>query len=719
MNHLQISGALAEGRETSHLTTATDPVESSSQANGTNGAGPLPAAPEPLDDLAGVLLTGAVAPGNGRAGDFQVTVRSNSYAAASAAQATGLAGSRSVAAAVKFSAPCPENRENGPAAQRAAGAVTAAELALARRRLNAVETFRALKAAGASNKKAARAAGFPHGTLYTWGRAFAGGGFDALVPRGKNSGRKRSLQLTGAETAAIRANKLLNNQTRDTGSTVLAILKTIGEGKLRPEIAAEFQSRLQAGAPVCTAALADDLHIPAVIARNFRNPRETWLGFNSSPGSLMMTRDEITGEQRLIQPGECCTIDDGTKNFICTVPMERPGDKCWEKFRVVVGRWQILLSVDHRSYFITGISHTARPKGSYRAEDLLAALHIAFKQHGRPKKIFLEKGISASGLLHHALDLAGVKYRHVASPHQKVVEFVFNALWSRLSFLPGQVGRTRGEEADVTALAESCKRGATDPRDYFLPLAVVLSELKKVCEEWNAHLVQSRQYGDWVPRDFFAAEAPRHLRELHPAEEWIFSPTVASNNGEGYLVRAQNIRTSFLVMPGYSWVFDFEAPWFAEYFGARVRLHYNAFEPECPAMVVLQKDFHGERAGTVLGPAEQLNWHTRHSRRLFGIEETEDIGLIRTRMNAQALRRNTFAIRPDGKPGVASHVARDGAGNSSKVETFNSQHSTPNAELTAPPLQRDRRASAREVTERILARPVYEPPETVDVNGWL
>src|ERR1017187_1545513 len=113
MNHLQISGALAEGRETSHLTTATDPVESSSQANGTNGAGPLPAAPEPLDDLAGVLLTGAVAPGNGRAGDFQVTVRSNSYAAASAAQATGLAGSRSVAAAVKFSAPCPENRENG------------------------------------------------------------------------------------------------------------------------------------------------------------------------------------------------------------------------------------------------------------------------------------------------------------------------------------------------------------------------------------------------------------------------------------------------------------------------------------------------------------------------------------------------------------------------------------------------------------------------------
>jgi len=549
------------------------------------------------------------------------------------------------------------------------------EINQATHKKNVVETWRALKRAGKTNRVAARACGHPHMTIYWWDKAYGPNcDFDALLAKNGNSGRKPKAKhsLNAEELAAVRANKLLNNRDRNSGSTTLAILKTIEQGNIRPEIAAELQRREAAGRSIVTESVMNELHIPEIFTRSFRNPREEWLRFNSSPGSLMMTRDEITGATRMIQPGEAQTIDDGTKNFVCTVQMERPGDKCWEKFGVVVGRWQILIHVDHRTYTILGVNHTARPKGQYRAEDLQASLHIGFKQHGRPRIVFLEKGISASDLLHHTLDLAGVKYKHVASPHQKVVEFVFNALWARLSFLPGQVGRTRGEEGDVSAIIESCKRGATDPRDYFLPLETVLRELRKVCEEWNAHLVQSDLYGNWVPQEFFKAEAHKHMRELHPQEEWIFSPTVSDNNGEGYLVRKQSITTSHLVMPGYSWVFDFEAPWLQEYFGARVRLHYNAFEPECPAMAVLQKDFHGERAGTVLGELEQINWLTRHSRRLFGIDETEDIGLIRTRMNAQAMRRNVFAIRPDGKPGVQAHEARNGAGQGERVNNFGS-----------------------------------------------
>jgi len=553
---------------------------------------------------------------------------------------------------------------------------------------------------GMSNRSAARKIGYPYHTIYMWGRLYDKHGFDGLLPKHKNSGRKRSLNLTHSETEAIRANKLLCNTSKNGGSTTLAVLKTIEQGGLRPEMAAELARREAAGQSIITQAIANDLHIPEIFTRYFRNGREEWLRFNSAPGSLMMTRDEVTGESRLIQPGEAQTIDDGTKNFICTVPMERPGDKCWEKYKVIVGRWQILLHVDHRSYMILGINHTARPKGSYRAEDLQASLHIGFKQHGRPRIIYLEKGISKADLLHHTLDLAGVKYIHVNSPHQKVVEFIFNALWSRLSFLPGQVGRTRGEEADVDALVESCKRGATDPRDYFLPLDVVLRELRKVCEEWNAHLVQSRLYGSWVPAEFFAAESPKHVHELHPQEEWIFSPTVADNNGDGYLVRAQNIRTSYLVMPGYAWQFDFEAPWLQEYFGARVRLHYNAFEPECPAKIVLQSDFHGECAGTVLGDAAQINWLTRHNRRLLGIDETEDIGLIRTRQNAQAMRRNVIGIRPDGKPGVQAHEARNGLGESERVTNFPSAPAAPAprqpSRVLAQPVSAEQRQLRRE-----------------------
>jgi hypothetical protein len=651
-------------------------------------------APESLSEFDGILLTGRPEPAESRPVKIVRSVIPDSSNVAGTSQS----GHPATGGRMQGTAP-------GLSFSSGDQARTDTDLEVATKREAVVLAYRALTATikdengqvirkGLSTRRAARAVGYPFHTIRNWCKLYDAGGFDKLLPKTANSGRRRTLVLTPEETAAVRANKLLNNLNKDGGSNTVSVLRTIEQGGLRPETAAALLQRESEGKEIVTKAIEDDLHIPEIFARSFRNSREEWLRFTSSPGSLMLTRDDITGETRLWQPGEAQTIDDATKNFVCTVPMERPGDKCWEKFKVVVGRWQILLHVDHRSYFILGFNHTARPKGSYRAEDLLASLHIGFKQHGRPKVIFLEKGISKASLLHHALDLAGVRYKHVHSPHQKVVEFVFSALWSRLSFLPGQVGRRRGEEGDVDALLESCKRGATDPRDYFLPLSTVLAELRKVCEEWNAHLVKSPQYGRWIPEEFFAAEAPKHMRELRPEQEWIFSPTVADNKGEGYLVRSQNIRTSFLVMPGYSWLFDFEAPWLQEYYGARVRLHFNAFEPECPATVVLQREFHGKRAGTVLGVLDQINWLTRHNRRLMGIEETEDIGLIRTRQNAQALRRNVFGIRPEGKPGVQAHEARNGLGEGEKVTNF----PTPPATAPANP-DRAARAKGRGVDE--------------------
>ena len=506
----------------------------------------------------------------------------------------------------------------------------------------------------------------------------------------KIPGRARALQLTAGETDAIRANKLLNNLNADAGSTPRAIFQTIKEGGLRPEVAAHFREREAAGKTLVTPALANDLHISPATTRSFRNGRNAWLNFIESPGSLQMTRDEITGEARPIEPGEFCTTDDGTKNFICTVPMQRPGDKCYENFGVVVGRWQFLLDVDHRTYFVKGFTHVARPKGSYRAEDLQANFHMSFQQHGLPKKVFLEKGISKAELLHQTLDRLDVKYEHVNSPHQKVVECVFNNLWSRLSFLPGQVGRVRGEESEIDVIVESCKRGATDPRGYFLPLNVVLEALREAIADWNNHRVQSAQYGSWVPAEWFAAAAPRSMRHLNPADAWIFAPVVT----DPLLVRGSTLKTSFLVMPGYSWRFDYSAPWFTDYSGARFRLHFNPFEPEAVAKAVLAEDFHGERGGTVLGDAVQINWHTRHNRRLLGIDETEDIGLVRTRMNAQALHRSAIAIRPDGKPGVQTHESRNGLGDGSKAAV-----GLPEVAVAQPPRLSSQQIRSRGVSE--------------------
>lgn len=495
------------------------------------------------------------------------------------------------------------------------------------------------------------------------------------------NGRQRELELTAEETQAVRANRLLNNRDRNSGSSAEAVRQTIKEGGLRPEIGEQMLARHTRGLPMVTEAIRRDLHISPAVTRAFRNPREAWLNHVESPGSLHYWLDE-NGDLAEINPGEVATIDDGTKNFICTVPLQRPGDKCWEKFRCIVGRWQILLEVDHRTYFIKACVHTARPKSQYRGEDITATFHLSGREHGMPKMFYLEKGISKADLIHSTLDLLGVKYQHVNSPHRKVVEFIFDKLWSKLSFLPGQVGRTRGEEADMDSIFRSCQDGATDPNDYFLPLSAVLKALHEVIAEWNAHTVNSPQYGRWVPADWFKAEAAQHMRPVHTDEEWMFAPAVADGpEGKGLLVRGSTVQTSFLVMPGYSLQFDFQAPWLNEFYGARIKFHYNPFITDFQAYAVLGADYGNQKAGDLLGYVAQSNLHTRISRRLLGFGDEQDIGLQMARRSAQALYRSGFAIRPDGKPGIQRHEARDGLGNASIMQAGGS---APAADQPAP-----------------------------------
>ena len=144
-----------------------------------------------------------------------------------------------------------------------------------------------------------------------------------------------------------------------------------------------LQQRTRDGKRLLTDGMRRQIEVTETEVRAQRTPREAWLRFVQSPGSLQITVDEETGEERMFRPGEAWTMDDGTINFICCVPLERPGDKCWERFGVMVGRFQFILLADHRSYFIPGFSYTARPRGSYRAEDLTSTVQIAARQQDR------------------------------------------------------------------------------------------------------------------------------------------------------------------------------------------------------------------------------------------------------------------------------------------------------------------------------------------------
>jgi hypothetical protein len=556
-------------------------------------------------------------------------------------------------------------------------------------RIPMVIAARSLQREGRPIREIGEDLGVPWQTLFRWLKRVAHLTEDALIraehlaDRTCNCGQVAKLRFDDAEAAAVRAELLRTNQTAETGSLVETTKRLIARGQLSPALSEFIGERLAAGAPPLTEAQMNQVRVSRLTTRASRAPRNAWLDAVQSPGSLQMKWDEVTGTGRLKRVAEELTIDDGTMNFPCCVAIERPGDKCYEKFGVCVGRWQFILPGDTRSYFIPGFAHTARPRSSYRAEDLLATWQMVFLEHGVPPTIIMEKGISKATLIARAMANLGVRLSHANSPHQKVVEAIFNNLWTRLSGMPGQVGRFMGEEEEMNALLTSCQRGHTDPRHYFPMLADVLKALRAVIADWNAHTVVSRQYGSWVPQEWFAREKGQMLRPLHAADAWMFAPVISP----ALLIRRMDIATTFNVMPGFSMQFNFSAPWFADYYGARVQLHYNPHRPECEAMVVLAESFQGEPAGTVLGPAVQMNWHTRHNRRLLGIEETEDIGLVRTRMNAQALRRSVVAIKTDGSAGAQQHEARNGVGEGAVVEreTSNLEPRTcPTTELQTP-----------------------------------
>ena len=480
----------------------------------------------------------------------------------------------------------------------------------------------------------------------------------ALLAKKSPPGRKPKYALTETEAGIVAAHNLQSNRTATAGSPQEALKYAMKRGEIGADSHRLLQERIDEGKPILTEAMRRQVQIGETTVRAYRTPRNAWLNYVQSPGSLQITVDAQTGEERMYEPGEAGTIDDATINLILTVPIERPGDKCWDNFGVMVGRFQFILPADHRSYFIPGFSFTARPRSSYRAEDLTATMHTTFREHGMWREMFLEMGISKARLVHETLRRAGIRIKHVHSPHQKIVELIFNKLWTKLSFLPGQVGRNMTDDEATTRLLMSCRAGATDPRKHFLPLDVVVKALHEVIDEHNAQRINHSRYGKWIPAEFWAAKAPANLRPLAADSEWMFSPVIAAGKRKagattspGIRVNGFNIRTTIQLMEGLSQVFNFQAQWVQQFHGAFVKVFFNPFL-DAPAKIVLAQDFQGYKAESILGDAEMVDRHARLNLRKMGYGAFPDIGLASARQNAQALVRVAKSVRPDGKPGV-------------------------------------------------------------------
>lgn len=437
-----------------------------------------------------------------------------------------------------------------------------------------------------------------------------------------NGSRPRVPELSASELARVQQLYAQTNRTRESGSTVEALLQAMEQGFIRPAMCELIRNRMSSGQSPLTERQMRRLRIAGPVIKAGRAPRRTWLEHVSSPGALQVDVDAESGEETHIAPGQRWTIDDGSINLLVMVPgLEIPGDKCWERWGVVVGRFQLLLTVDHRTRCIVGWSYTCRPRDAYRAEDLVGALQACVAQHGAPREIVLEKGISAARLVSEALGAAGIRIIRASSPHQKVVESVFNVLWTALSTLPGQVGRTRGENERMSRWLQACHEGRRDPRGELMTLEDFLTVLDAAIARCNERWVDGRQ-GRWQPRAWFEREAQKALRRVAPEDLWMFAPTVAGP----VQVDWTQVKTSVAVVPGRSEQFVFGEPWLDEWHGARVKLFFNPLVEECVATAVLAGDWQGHRVGKVIGALRLQDRLTKYTLRALKYGEYPDNG---------------------------------------------------------------------------------------------
>jgi hypothetical protein len=125
------------------------------------------------------------------------------------------------------------------------------------------------------------------------------------------------------------------------------------------------------------------------------------------------------------------------------------------------------------------------------------------------------------------------------------------------------------------------------------------------------------------------------------------------------------------ITDGWSVQFDFGADFLLEFDGCKVKAYFDPFTPaECAATIVLAENIRNRRVGEVLGVAPQINEVARHARLMLGYGNDPDRGLEHRIKTAASMRREIRSILPNGKTQSATSEARDGLGNSLKVEVL-------------------------------------------------
>jgi hypothetical protein len=392
-----------------------------------------------------------------------------------------------------------------------------------------------------------------------------------------------------------------------------------------------------------------------------------------APGSQRRHTNRQTGEREIMAPGDWFGGDDATPGIAVCVPCKEIITPVSQKFGVLLGRFQWLAYHDARTDKLLAWDYVVRPRGSYRAEDILNGMGAVVRTHGIPNQGWqFEGGAWNSKLVRQAIALLGNDHWRTYSPHQKAIEPVFNKVWTRLAvqFPHADMGRYRNENEANCKLYEACKAGHQDPRRFFPTLEMVVHVFEEEVAAHNTRHIKSGQYGRWIPDELFAdAVAAAPLRRFSPEMDWMFSPYAAERTIRGMLVSCR-----VPMFENFSIPFDFGADWMPEYRGKKVRLHFNPRQPKCSAKVVLLENAAGRDGrhlgpGAILGDAQLIGETAGHIRYILNWgDDNQRAGYLQRQRVGNFIRRETRGIGAAGRVEYSRSEERDGLATSHALE---------------------------------------------------
>lgn len=536
-------------------------------------------------------------------------------------------------------------------------------------RLKVIATFAHLLREGMTPRAAAHQLGEPRCTIWRWAQRLGDLDFGdpaqreaciaALIRHNYNSGRRPKIALTPDETTQLRSLFLRTNRAEDAGSMRTAAKFFALDPNTRDELRTWILSALDAG------------RVPRALVKLFNGVTPTHFAAHRRPrmaatenfcGTVGAFTRDIVDRQRIIES------DDGTLNFACCIPWPLGGDPCSDKYGWRVGRWQILPAMEAGwSRMYLGYALVARPRGSYRAEDIRSLIHLVLENHGQPDKFRFERGSWESDQVVNLIKSLGIELDTVYQSNQKpFIEGGFSKLWTYLSTIDGQLGRYRGEMQEENRIMQAVRAGRADPLQHFPKLADVIRALDGAMAMHNSDTV-SGVYGKWVPE-------VRH-RELALARPWtplpeqlryLFAPycrewTVAKGTVGGKISLMEDA-------PALPFYFAADDLWRLN--GHRVRIYFDPAAEHCIATVVAIHDFAGYRANQIICTADLIGDLPHFARASMGWSDQSTAPESTWRKTAlSALRRDLRSLDVGGRVTSSTSEIRDGRGNTVTLRT--------------------------------------------------